>query len=117
MTKAQYGAVYVINQGSQGKCVKYDSQVSNKKGRQASSLLSEETMWGDEGYHGELISLRFRQGLVSNEKRGKSLPWTVMDTGSPMNIASAGDLEASQAVPATPLGSLRRCRIDICGVH
>lgn len=48
------------------------------------------------------------QGLESNEKRSKSLPWAVMDTGSPMNITSAGDLEASQAVPVTPLGSLRR---------
>jgi len=61
-----------------------------------------------EGYYGEVTSRLFRQGLVSNEKRSKSLPWTVMDTGSPMNIASAGDLEASQAVPVTPLGSLRR---------
>lgn len=28
-------------------------------------------------------------GSVSNEKRKKSLPWTVMETGSPINLASA----------------------------
>lgn len=47
------------------------------------------------------------QGSVSSEKRTKSLPWGVIDNGSPINIASASDLEASQAVPVKTFGDLR----------
>ena len=46
-------------------------------------------------------------GSVTKETRNKSLPWTVLDTGSPINIAQASDVEASQAVPSKPLGALR----------
>jgi len=47
------------------------------------------------------------RGTVFNEKRNKSLSWSVLDTGSPFNIASATDIEASQTIPSTPFGSLR----------
>ena len=47
------------------------------------------------------------EGSVSSEKRTKSLPWGVIDNGSPINIASASDLEASQAVPVKTFGDLR----------
>jgi hypothetical protein len=72
MTKASYGAIYMINPRSEGVCTKYDSQ-----------------------------------GLTAKEKRNKSLPWTVMDTRSPIAIPHATDLEASQTVPARLLGQSR----------
>jgi hypothetical protein len=71
MTKASYGAIYMINPRSEGVCTKYDSQ-----------------------------------GLTAKEKRNKSLPWTVMDTRSPIAIPHASDLEASP-VPTRLLGQSR----------
>ena len=137
MTKAHYGAVYLLGQGSQSNCTKYDTLVSCfldtalQAGRGGAQLglrsCCYQSMYhvgvrgsflvSNHGSAGCLCSLGgwpfglddvHHQGLESHEKRSKSLPWAVMDTGSPMNIASAGDLEASQAVPVTPLGSLRR---------
>ena len=138
MTKAHYGAVYLLGQGSQSNCTKYDTLVScflaryshaGGAGRslgcglvaiRAVVLLPPEhvSLWrawfpflsattAVLVVCAQLDDVHY-QGLESHEKRSKSLPWAVMDTGSPMNIASAGDLEASQAVPVTPLGSLRR---------
>lgn len=72
ITKANYGAIYLMGDSKSRTCTKYDSQ-----------------------------------GSISNEPRGKSLTWNIMDTGSPINIPSATDLEASQVIPTKAFGSLR----------
>jgi hypothetical protein len=72
ITRAKYGAIYLLNPGSESSCIKYDSQ-----------------------------------GAIGNEKRTRNLPWAVMDTGSPINLRSASDLEASGVIPSKPFGTMR----------